>query len=66
MAAVMANLDPMIVSIGAGILPALGRPVWVALAKQPDWLATRTEIALVPDHAPVPPEDRRRLGGRVR
>jgi tetratricopeptide (TPR) repeat protein len=39
MAAVIANLDLMIVSDSAPahLAGALGRPVWLALAKQPDW-----------------------------
>ena len=39
MAAVMANLDLMIVSDSAPahLAGALGRPVWVALSRQPDW-----------------------------
>jgi tetratricopeptide (TPR) repeat protein len=39
MAAVIANLDLMIVSDSAPahLAGALGRPVWVALAKHPDW-----------------------------
>ena len=39
MAAVIANLDLMILSDSAPahLAGALGRPVWVALAKRPDW-----------------------------
>lgn len=52
MAAVMANLDLMIVSDSAPahLAGALGRPVWVALAKQPDWrwLIDRTDSPWYP------------------
>jgi tetratricopeptide (TPR) repeat protein len=52
MAAVVANLDLMIVSDSAPahLAGALGRPVWLALAKQPDWrwLLERTDSPWYP------------------